>query len=67
VSVIIAHTAWHWMSERFSVLNAYQFDISAIIALEGDAGMKWIIFLLITSIIFWCLHRIYERFITYNK
>ena len=67
VSVIIAHTAWHWMGERFSVLNAYQFDISTIIALEGDAGMKWIIFLLITSIIFWCLHRIYERFITYNK
>jgi len=32
VSVIVAHTAWHWMGERFAVLREYPIGLTAVFA-----------------------------------
>jgi hypothetical protein len=53
LSVIIAHTAWHWMTERFEILRQYSFpDLNAtsfssllrwLTAIVFAAGVIWLV------------------------
>ena len=47
LSAIVAHTAWHWMTERGSELFQYQFQAPAFDAASIAAMMRWLMLLLI--------------------
>jgi hypothetical protein len=47
ISAIIAHTAWHWMTERGGELLQYQFQMPAWDAASLAAAMRWLMLLLI--------------------
>lgn len=56
LSAIVAHTAWHWMIDRYAVLRQYQFQFPALDAapmakalrllmlIVIAAGMVWVVF-----------------------
>ena len=58
-SVLVAHNAWHWMLERYEVMNAYSF--SGFFDYSGSNVMNWVIVLFITVFIYFILARLYKR------
>ena len=43
LSALVAHTGWHWMTERFDRLRQYQFQWPAINALFLLTLTRWLI------------------------
>ena len=41
LSTLVAHTAWHWMTERYGVLRQYRFEWPAIDAFFWVSVMRW--------------------------
>src|SRR4029077_1504515 len=41
LSAIVAHTAWHWMTDRYAALRLYRFEWPAIDALFWVGVMRW--------------------------
>ena len=44
LSAIVAHTAWHWMADRFGVLRHYRWP--ALTAAGLASGIRWLILVL---------------------
>ena len=61
VSVLVAHTSWHWMTERWSVLTAYNFQRPVWNAAFWAVLTRWIILLLIVVGVAWGLAEAYRR------
>lgn len=64
LSVILAHSGWHWMSERFSEFLAWnvgwpEFDAAAL--------MRWLMLALITGAVAWLLLQLYRRLMSRGK
>ena len=47
LSAIVAHTAWHWMLERFGDLRRYQ--LPALDAAFFGAAARWLLILVIAA------------------
>ena len=58
-SVLVGHTAWHWMLERYEVMNAYSF--SGFFDYSGSNIMNWVIVLFITVFTYFFLTRLFKR------
>ncbi len=41
LSTLVAHTAWHWMTERWSVLRQFQFEWPALDLAFWASAMRW--------------------------
>jgi hypothetical protein len=53
LSAFVAHTAWHWMLERWTVLREYQFQLPALDLATLAAGMRGLMLLLIVGVAGW--------------
>ncbi len=53
LSVIVAHTAWHWMIERFDVLR--QFPLPTLTAAGAASGLRWLLLLVVLAAAAWLL------------
>jgi hypothetical protein len=53
LSTIVAHTAWHWMIERFGILRQFQFVWPALTATLMLSIVRWLIVLLILGASVW--------------
>jgi hypothetical protein len=51
VSAIVAHTAWHWMTERWSALSQFQWP--AVTAASVAAALGWILAGLLVAAAVW--------------
>jgi len=60
-SAVIAHTGWHWMTERGSDLLAYRFDWPAFDLSFVSGLMRWLILALIVGGSAWLLSRPFGR------
>jgi hypothetical protein len=61
LSALIAHSAWHWLTERWVVLTAYSWSLPEPgIALLLDA-MRWMILILVAALVVWLLKDPFER------
>jgi hypothetical protein len=49
LSAFVAHTAWHWMLDRFSTLRQYRFTGPALDLATLAAGMRGLVLLLIVG------------------
>ena len=61
LSVLVAHTAWHWLKERWEVLSLHWivlpgFDVALLIG-----AMRWGMLLLGAVFVIWLLRRPFER------
>jgi hypothetical protein len=62
LSAFVAHTAWHWMLERASVLAQYEFHVPAFDAVFIAAGMRGLMLLLIVGGAAWGMVELRRRF-----
>ena len=53
LSAIVAHTAWHWMTERFGVLRQFRFEWPVIDALFWVAAMRWAMLVVVGAGLYW--------------
>src|SRR5688572_29271866 len=61
VSALVAHTAWHWMTERYTTLREYRITWPALDALLLVQVMRGLMLLLIVVLAGWGLHALYRR------
>ena len=53
LSALVAHTGWHWMTERFDRLRQYQFQCPVIDALFLLTLIRWLIVAVATAAVAW--------------
>ena len=62
-SAVLAHSGWHWMSDRAAQLFAYNFQWPAFNALFLAALFRWSMLLVVVASIVWLLMLIYNRYL----
>ncbi|HSG08349.1 MAG TPA: HupE/UreJ family protein, partial [Longimicrobiales bacterium] len=55
LSVLVAHTGWHWMADRFAVLRAYQVGWADVVGAFMGSGLRWLALALILGGLAWAL------------
>jgi len=53
LSAIVAHTAWHWMTERYGVLRQFRFEWPSIDAAFFASAMRWAMLVVIAAGLYW--------------
>jgi hypothetical protein len=53
LSTIIAHTAWHWMTERAEKLQQFRFEWPALTAAVMLVAVRWMIIALVIAFLVW--------------
>jgi hypothetical protein len=53
LSTIVAHTAWHWMTDRYATLRQYRFEWPAIDALFWVGVMRWAMVAVVAAGLYW--------------
>jgi len=43
LAVLVAHTAWHWLIERFAVLRNFHPSAGEVLAALTDSGLPWLV------------------------
>ena len=61
LSALVAHTAWHWMLERGTVLRQYRFEWPALDAAFAASAMRALMLLLILAGAAWAMYALYGR------
>ena len=67
LSAILAHSGWHWMSDRASQLSAYSFQWPALNFAFFASVTRWLMLLVIIGSIVWVLNLVYGRFLQNNR
>lgn len=57
LSVLVAHTGWHWMADRFAVLRAYQVRWADVVDAFMASGLRWLALAPILGGLAWALGR----------
>jgi hypothetical protein len=57
LSALAAHTAWHWMMDRWDRLRQFRFAWPAITAALLAAAMRWALMILLLAAALWLLFR----------
>jgi hypothetical protein len=55
LSAFVAHTGWHWMTERTGRLMLYQFQLPVFDAAFFSLAMQWLMIAVATSAVFWLI------------
>jgi hypothetical protein len=63
LSVLVAHTAWHWLAERGTQLLQVPWQAPALDAAFFAATMRWAMLALGSVAVLWLLNELYRRFI----
>jgi len=53
LSAIVAHTAWHWMADRYAVLRQFRFEWPVIDAAFLASLMRWAMLAVIAGALYW--------------
>jgi len=61
LSAFVAHTAWHWMLDRFAVLRQYQFEMPAMSLSVAASVARGLILLLIVAGAGWAMFEVVGR------
>ena len=60
-SALLAHTAWHWMLERYSVLVQYHYAIPDLDSSLVASSLRWLILGLVVITAGWLFGKVKER------
>ena len=61
LSVLVAHTGWHWMSERASLLSQYPFQWPTLSIALMASVMGWLMLILILAGLVWLVSGMLRR------
>jgi hypothetical protein len=63
LSAILAHSGWHWMSERATILMQYEFGWPVFDLAFFASVMRWLMLFIIVGGTIWLLRGLYGRFL----
>jgi HupE/UreJ protein len=55
MSAIVAHTAWHWLADRYATLRQYRFEWPAIDALFLVSVLRWAMVIVALAGLWWLI------------
>jgi hypothetical protein len=55
LSATVAHTAWHWMTERWSVLRQFRFEWPALDLAFWASAMRWAMLAVAVYAAYWLI------------
>ena len=61
LSALLAHSGWHWMSDRAAELLLYDYSLPIMNAAFLASVMRWIMLLLIIGLAVWGLYSGFRR------
>lgn len=61
LSALLAHSGWHWMSDRVGDLSAYSFSWPVLNAAFAASSMRWLMLFMIVALAVWLLYWLYRR------
>jgi hypothetical protein len=67
LSALVAHTAWHWMMERFDRLRQFRFEWPEINAAFLAGALRWLMLLVIVAALWWLGSGVLRRFVIGNR
>ena len=67
LSALVAHTAWHWMTERFDRLRQFRFEWPEINAAFLSGALRWLMLLVIIAALWWLGSGVLRRFVTGSR
>jgi hypothetical protein len=53
LSAVVAHTAWHWLSERADVLSRFRFEWPVVDAAFLASAMRWMMLIVVAAALYW--------------
>ena len=53
LSALVAHTAWHWMTERYELLRRFRFERPALDAAFLAGAMRWMMLAVVAAGLYW--------------
>jgi hypothetical protein len=62
LSTLVAHTAWHWLTERTETLLKFSWQAPALDAAFWVAAMRWGMLLMASVAVLWILSELFDRF-----
>ncbi len=62
LSALVAHTAWHWMTERFTRLREFDWSLPAFDLALAASALRVLMLLLILGGVAWALSLVFQRF-----
>ena len=60
ISLLVGHTAWHWMLARFEIFSAYQFTGLGNFS-NNNGQIKWALLALIIITVYFVLLKLFKR------
>jgi len=63
LSAILAHSGWHWMSERGSELAAYSFQWPLIDLAFFASLTRWLMLLVVIGAVVWLMALVFKRYL----
>jgi len=63
LSAVLAHSGWHWMSDRAAELSAYSFQWPALNYAFFASVARWLMLAIVIGVILWIMLRVYGRFL----
>jgi len=58
LSALVAHTGWHWMTERWDRLRQYRIELPAVTAGSVAALLRWLMLVAIAAALVWGVKRL---------
>jgi hypothetical protein len=63
LSALVAHSAWHWMAERWTQFMAYELSLPVLNNQFYIALMQWGMLLIFASAVLWLMYEGFNRFL----
>lgn len=63
LSALVAHQAWHWMTDRWAALSQYQFQWPALDTAFAVSAMRWLMLMLVLVGAVWGLFGLVRRLV----
>ena len=60
LSALVAHTAWHWMTERAAILRQFRFEWPALDALFWASALRWMMLAVIAAGLYWLVFGVFK-------
>lgn len=62
LSALVAHTAWHWMTDRFASFTAYNLEWPSLNLAFFIGVTQWLMLMAIAAGVLWAMHELFNRF-----
>jgi HupE / UreJ protein len=60
LSALAAHTAWHWMLDRFDLLRKFRFEWPPIDAAFLAGAMRWMMLAVVATALYWLVFDVFR-------